>query len=197
MTALIAHSLLHLIVFYAVFIVSFAPEFIGKFFQNPEKGAVGRDRGSYWVIMFSVGGGIFLAFWFAFNVPATTIAGHQPVLFWIGIALMLVGMAFRWYAIRVLGRFFTRSVATRAGQYVVDTGPYRLIRHPSYSGAMLAMIGLGLAMTNWASIALIVSGMLIGYSYRVRVEERALCEGIGPAYREYMRHTRRFIPHVW
>lgn len=197
MTALIARSWVHLIVFYAVFAVSFAPELIGKFFQNPEAGAVRRDRGSYWVIMASVGGGIFLAFWFAFGVPATTIAWHQRVVFWIGIAMMLVGMAFRWYAIRVLGRFFTRSVATRAGQYVVETGPYRLIRHPSYSGAMVAMLGLGLAMTNWASVALIVVGMLIGYGYRVRVEERALCEGIGDAYRAYMRRTRRFIPFVW
>lgn len=197
MTALITHSWLHLIVFYAVFAVSFAPEFIGKFFQNPEAGAVRRDRGSYVVIMVSVGGGIFLAFLFAFGFPATTIAWHQPVLYWIGIALMLAGMAFRWYAIRALGRFFTRSVATRVDQYVVETGPYRLIRHPSYSGAMVAMLGLGLAMTNWASIVLIVVGMLVGYGYRVRVEERALCEGIGPAYSEYMRRTRRFIPHVW
>lgn len=197
MQALIAQSYFYLIVFYAVFIVSFTPEFIGKFFQNPEEGAVRRDRGSYWVIMLSVGGGIFFAFWFAFGVPATTIAGHQRVLFWIGIALLPVGMAFRWYAIRVLGRFFTRSVVTRAGQYVVDTGPYRLIRHPSYAGAMVAMLGLGLAMTNWASIVLIVVGMLIGYGYRVGVEERALCADLGQPYRDYMQHTRRFIPHVW
>lgn len=197
MQALIAHSYFHLTVLDVVLIACYAPEWIGTFFQNPEKGAVRRDRGSYALIMVSMFIGIFLAFMTAFGVPVATIAWQQPLLFWTGIVLMLAGAAFRWYAIKVLGKFFTRSVATRAGQFVVDTGPYRLIRHPSYTGAMVTILGLGLAMTNWLSLVLVVLGTLIGYEYRVRVEERALCEGIGNAYREYMRRTRRFIPWIW
>lgn len=197
MQALIAQSHFHLVVLYVAMFVCYAPEWVGTFFQNPEKAAVRRDRGSYALIMVSMFVGLFLAFFVAFGVPATTIAWQQPLLFWIGIVLMLAGAAFRWYAIKVLGRFFTRSVATRAGQYVVDTGPYRLIRHPSYTGALVTMLGLGLAMTNWLSVILVMAGALIGYEYRVRVEERALCEGIGDAYREYMRRTRRFVPFVW
>lgn len=197
MTALIAHSHFHLMVLYAVMAVCYLPEWIGTFFQNPEKGAVKRDRGSYALIMVSMCVGVFLAFFAAFAVPAATITRHQLLVFRSGIALMLAGTAFRWYAIKVLGRFFTRSVATRTGQYVVDTGPYRLVRHPSYTGAMVTILGLGLAMTNWLSLVLIVLGSLIGYEYRVRVEERALCEGIGDSYREYMLRTKRFVPHVW
>ncbi|TAN07904.1 MAG: isoprenylcysteine carboxylmethyltransferase family protein [Rhodanobacteraceae bacterium] len=197
MQGLIAQSHFHLLVLDAALILCYAPEWIGTFFQNPEKGAVRRDRGSYALIMVSMFAGIFLAFFAAFGVPATTIAWQQPSVFWVGIVLMLAGTAFRWYAIKVLGRFFTRSVATREGQYVVETGPYRLIRHPSYTGAMVTILGLGLAMTNWLSLLLVALGTLIGYEYRVRVEERALCEGIGNAYREYMRRTKRFVPFVW
>ena len=197
MQALIAHSYFHLTALYVAMTVCYAPEWVGTFFQNPEKSAVRRDRGSYALIMVSMCAGIFLAFFVVFAVPAATITWQQPLVFWTGIVLMLAGAAFRWYAIKVLGKFFTRSVATRAGQFVVDTGPYRLIRHPSYTGAMVTILGLGLAMTNWLSLVLVVLGTLIGYEYRVRVEERALCEGIGNAYREYMRRTKRFVPHVW
>lgn len=197
MPALIAQSHFDLTVFYIVLAICYAPEWIGTFFQNPEKSAVRRDRGSYALIMVSMCAGIFLAFFVVSAVPLATITWQQPLVFWTGIVLMLAGAAFRWYAIKVLGKFFTRSVATRAGQYVVDIGPYRLIRHPSYSGAMVTILGLGLAMTNWLSLALVVLGMLIGYAYRVRVEERALCTDLGRPYRDYMQHTKRFIPHVW
>jgi protein-S-isoprenylcysteine O-methyltransferase Ste14 len=197
MPALIVHSRFDLMVFYAALAICYLPEWIGTFFQNPEKSAVRRDRGSYALILVSMCAGIFLAFFVVSAVPEATITWKQPLVFWTGIVLMLAGAAFRWYAIKVLGRFFTRSVATRAGQYVVDTGPYRLIRHPSYTGAMVTILGMGLAMTNWLSLVLLALGTLIGYEYRVRVEERALCEGIGDSYREYMLRTKRFVPHVW
>ena len=131
------------------------------------------------------------------DFPGTTLGWHQPLPFWIGIALMLCGLAFRWYSIKVLGMFFTRDVATRPGQTVVETGPYRWIRHPSYSGALLMFLGTGLAMTNWASLLAVMLGVALGYGYRVRVEERALCADPGQPYRDYMQRTRRFIPHVW
>lgn len=197
MPGLIAQSNFNLMVLYVAMAICYLPEWIGTFFQNPEKSAVRRDRGSYALIMVSMSVGIFLAFFVVFAVPAATITWQPPLVFWTGIVLMLAGAAFRWYSIKVLGRFFTRSVATRAGQYVVDTGPYRLIRHPSYTGAMVTILGLGLAMTNWLSLALVMLGTLIGYEYRVRVEERALCDGIGGAYREYMLRTKRFVPFVW
>src|SRR6185312_9794572 len=194
MIALIAQEHFYWIALDVALVICYAPEWVGTFFQ-PEKGAQRRDRGSYALIMVSMFAGIFIAFTVAFGVPAATIAWQQPAVFWAGIVLMLAGAAFRWYAIKVLGRFFTRSVATRAGQYVVDTGPYRLIRHPSYTGAMVTV--LGLAMTNWLSLVLVVLGTLTGYEYRVRVEERALCDGIGRPYRDYMQRTRRFVPYVW
>lgn len=198
MHALIVRSHIHLIVFYVALCVCFAPEWLGSFFQRPEQGAVKRDRGSHLLIYVAIFVGIFVAFFCVDGgAPWATLTWHQPVQFWIGIALMLAGLVFRWYAIRVLGKFFTRTVATREGQYVVEAGPYRLIRHPSYTGGLLMFVGMGTAMTNWASLLAIVLCALVGYGYRVGVEERALCAGLGEPYRDYMRRTRRFVPYLW
>lgn len=198
MPALIVNSPFHAIVFYVAIFLCFVPEWYGSFFRRSGQGAVSRDRGSHWWLLATIGAGIFVAFFLVnARLPGTTITWHQPVVFWLGIALMVVGQLFRWHAIRVLGRFFTFNVATRAGQYVVDTGPYRLIRHPAYAGSLLAFFGLGLAMTNWASLVAVMLGIAIGYVIRVRVEERALCADLGQPYRDYMQRTRRFIPYVW
>jgi protein-S-isoprenylcysteine O-methyltransferase Ste14 len=112
-------------------------------------------------------------------------------------SMVLLGIILRQYAIRVLGRYFTREVATRADQPVVQNGPYKFIRHPAYSGTLLTVLGIGLAMTNWASLVAILVCSFTGYFYRVLVEERALRRSLGPPYVEYMRRTKRFVPFVF
>lgn len=198
MTAWIANSQLLQIVFYVTLTVCFAPELYRSWFRHLEPGAVNRDRGSHLVVLLMIYAGVVLAILVAnAHLPFTQITWCQEGVFWLGIALMLTGFAFRHYAIHVLGKFFTHTVATRPGQYVVDTGPYRLIRHPSYSGSLLTFVGLGLAMGNWASVVLLLLGAGIGFAYRVHVEERALCADLGQPYRDYMLRTRRFVPYVW
>ena len=197
MRSLVTRSDFYAAVFYVAIAIWILPEWIGTFFQRSEAGANRRDRGSHFVLVVSLTVGLVAAFVFVNAVPQATIAWRQPLLFWIGIALILAGVAFRWYAIRVLGRFFTRDVATRAGQVVVQKGPYRFVRHPSYSGALLSLFGIGLALTNWLSLPILMASAFVGYGYRVRVEERALCDALGQAYRDYMKRTRRFIPYLW
>lgn len=197
MRSLVTESHFYATVFYAALLVWLLPEWIGSFVQRPEKGAQRHDRGSHLVIFLALGAAGIGAVWSVNRVPAATIDWHQPALFWLGVALVLAGVAFRWYSIRVLGRFFTRDVATRDGQTVVERGPYRLVRHPSYSGAILSFVGFGLAATNWLALLALVAGTVVAYGYRVHVEERALCKVLGDPYRDYMTRTRRFIPYVW
>ncbi len=198
MPALIVHSSFHRIVFYVAVCVCFMPEWYGSVFRRREKGAVSRDHGSLWWLLAAISAGVFAAFFIVnADFPGTALTWHQHVLFWLGIALMVCGQAFRGYAMHALGRFFTFDVATRTGQYVVDSGPYRCVRHPAYAGSLLACFGMGLAMTNWASLVALMLGLGIGYVFRVRVEERALCADLGQPYRDYMQRTKRFIPHVW
>lgn len=141
--------------------------------------------------------GIALNFLFGGLFPAAAITWHRTALFLLGVSLILLGVALRWYAIWTLGSYFTRDVAVSAEQKVVQNGPYRYIRHPAYSGTFLTMLGVGLAMTNWASLVTLLMCVLLGHMYRVSVEEKALVQTIGQPYVEYMHHTSRFIPLVF
>lgn len=141
--------------------------------------------------------GLALNFLLAWLLPAAAIPWHRTTLFLLGVILILLGVALRWYAIWTLGGYFTRDVAVSTNQKVVQNGPYRSIRHPAYSGTFLTMIGVGLAMTNWASLIALLVCVLPGHLYRVRVEEKALIQAIGQPYVEYMHRTRRFIPLVF
>ncbi len=159
--------------------------------------AVVQDRGSLGILIGLQWIGLALCLAFGWIFQAAVIPWHRVAIFSLGVILMLLGVALRWYAIWMLGRYFTRDVAVSANQQVVRRGPYRFIRHPAYSGTFLTMIGVGLALTNWASLLVLCVCVLLGHLYRVRVEEKALIRAIGQPYIEYMRHTKRFIPWVF
>lgn len=155
-----------------------------------------RDRGSYWFLISMIWVGIFLAFTFCFGLQRAFIPWMRTEIFFVGIALMWAGIAFRWYCMRVLGRYFTYQVDVHAGQTVVEAGPYRYIRHPSYAGALITVIGLGLTLGNWGSLVALVVCVAIGYAYRIRVEEAALVSALGQPYSDYMSRTSRLVPFV-
>ena len=97
----------------------------------------------------------------------------------------------------MLGAFFTTTVAVAPEQTVIEAGPYRRIRHPSYTGFLLCLLGLGLTLTNnWLSLLVIMGCALIGFGYRIQVEEAVLQERLGQPYQAYMRRTKRLIPFV-
>jgi protein-S-isoprenylcysteine O-methyltransferase Ste14 len=116
-------------------------------------------------------------------------------VFIVGLVLMIAGLALRWYSIWVLGTSFTCNVATRPGQQVVQSGPYRWVRHPSYTGGLVTVLGVLACCLNWASLAALIL-VAVGYANRIRVEERALATDLGSAYRDYMRRTKRLIPFL-
>jgi protein-S-isoprenylcysteine O-methyltransferase Ste14 len=154
-----------------------------------------RDRGSRIVLVTGYWLAILAAFALAFAVPSATITWHRDVAFYVGAGMLVGGLVLRQYAIATLGHLHTLDVTTGAGQPVVEVGPYRWVRHPSYSGAMLTAAGILLCSTNWLSLAC-YAVVVIVYAYRIRVEEQALAEDLGAPYQEYMRRTKRLIPYV-
>ena len=129
------------------------------------------------------------------DVPGATIEHGRAVVFWLGIALGVAGIVLRQYAIRSLGRFFRMRVTTVADQTVVEVGPYRLVRHPSYTGGLITVLGVLVCSTSWLALACFVLA-LPGFAYRIRVEERALLGALGDRYRDYMSRTKRLIPYL-
>jgi protein-S-isoprenylcysteine O-methyltransferase Ste14 len=165
-------------------------------FKRLRAGARREDKGSRAVLICLVALGILLGALVAFQVPATAITSARTFLFWLGILLINAGIALRLYAIHVLGASFTTTVTISPEQTVIETGPYRFIRHPSYTGFLITLLGLGLSATNWLSLLVLMGCALPGLSYRIHVEEHVLQEHLGQQYQEYMRRTKRLIPFV-
>jgi protein-S-isoprenylcysteine O-methyltransferase Ste14 len=172
------------------------PEMVLTRLRRPPPGARVDDRHSGVAVLAGIYLGAIASWAAAYRAPQFAVPVERPYLFAAGIALMLAGVAFRWYAIRVLGRYFSVVVAVEEGHTVVEQGPYRLIRHPSYSGALLTIFGYGLVFTNWLSLLLALFFPLLGYWYRMHVEEQALLKALGGDYRAYMKRTKRIIPFV-
>lgn len=110
---------------------------------------------------------------------------------------MLVGMALRYWAIISLGTFFRTTIETDQNQTVVSSGPYHLIRHPSYCGWLLVCLGYGIAVQNWLSLIVAFLLPLIALLYRIQVEERVLVSSLGTDYVEYQKKTKKLLPWVW
>lgn len=155
------------------------------------------DQGSRALIGISLWSGVLLAFLTAWTVPAAQIPGcGWPVLLG-GLAAMWSGMALRLWAVRTLGPRFRTVVLLQADHQLITTGPYRRLRHPSYAGSLLTLLGLGLALGNWLSLLVAVLGALVGFARRIPIEEAALQTRFGDAYTAYARRTWRLIPLLW
>ena len=117
--------------------------------------------------------------------------------FSLGVAVGWLGLLLRWWSFATLGRYFTVVLQTSADQPVVDRGPYRVLRHPSYTGLLLAFLGCGLMLGNWVSAAGSVTVVLVALLGRIRIEERALTAALGTSYRDFAANRARLIPFVW
>jgi hypothetical protein len=121
------------------------------------------------------------------------------MLLWVALAMafalcfVLGGMAFRFYSMSLLGRFFTYDVAIHAGQTVIEAGPYRYIRHPSYTGGLTTLAGMGFALVNWAALLALLACAGTGYAYRMYVEEAALVAALGEPYKAHMLRATRLV----
>jgi protein-S-isoprenylcysteine O-methyltransferase Ste14 len=151
------------------------------------------DRGSRIVIWLGVFMAIFLSDYFATH-------GITPIpetFFYVGIIVMMVGIAFRQWAIWVLGRFFSTKVRIVSDHRIVREGPYRYVRHPSYTGTLMILLGLGLASRTWLGTVIIIALFSLVIGYRIDVEENALKAEFGEDYTEYAKKTKRLIPFLF
>jgi protein-S-isoprenylcysteine O-methyltransferase Ste14 len=121
--------------------------------------------------------------------------GWWPVA--LGAAVFACGLGLRIWAVRELGRFFKLTVVVQPDHHVVATGPYRTVRHPSYTGLLMIEVGLGIMLGTWLSLPATLLPPLIGVSLRIRREEHVLARELGDPYREYMERTHRLVPGVW
>jgi protein-S-isoprenylcysteine O-methyltransferase len=183
--------------FWAACAVMVVPEMLGSFLQRERQAARQKDGGTEGVLLTGIIGSQILAWNIAPRWTGGRIGADQAAFLLVGTVLILLGVVLRWYAIRVLGRFFTRNVAIRQDHEIVRAGPYRYVRHPSYSGYLLSVLGLGVALDNWAALAILLGLNFAVFAYRMQVEEAALAAAFGPAYEAYRHATKRVIPLLY
>jgi protein-S-isoprenylcysteine O-methyltransferase Ste14 len=158
------------------------------------KGSRDRDRATRVLIALTLGAAIGLALVARSAAPTLRV---PSALRTAGVVVMWLGLATRVWAVATLGGAFRTTVEVDPGQAVVSSGPYRWVRHPSYSGLLLILAGFGLALGNWLSLGACLVVPLPAIVRRIHVEEAELNRVLGDAYRSYQTETTRLIPRLW
>jgi protein-S-isoprenylcysteine O-methyltransferase Ste14 len=140
--------------------------------------------------------GLIAAVYLAFGLSMAGIALLPDWLFYPGIALIILGVILRQWSIALLGGFFSEQVSVQEGQTIIRKGPYRYVRHPSYTGAIMIFTGIGLAILSGGALFVLVLMSCIVYGYRIHVEEKALLSKFGDEYEAYRKETKMLVPFV-
>ncbi len=158
--------------------------------------SVPRDRNSLRILWVTIFLGIWLGLRLTIHSPASALP-HRHTFALLGLATFGAGLILRWWSIVQLGRFFTVNVSIAPDHQLIESGPYRYVRHPSYTGALLAFVGFGLSLGNWAALLAIFLPISAAFIYRMKVEESALADALGARYLNYMGRTKRLVPFVY
>lgn len=119
----------------------------------------------------------------------------SPGLSLIAVALNWAGVLFAIWARIYLGRNWSATVALKHEHELVRTGPYRLMRHPIYSGMLLACIGIAVEVDRWQAL-IGLAFAFIGFRFKSRIEERLMVKRFGRQYEDYRRTTNALFPHI-
>ena len=145
------------------------------------------------VIMVSVTAGVFVAK----KLARGGACRMHDCLRRLASCCLSSGLLLRWWAIITLGRFFTVDVTIEKDHELVERGPFRLVRHPSYTGVLLAFVGFALSLRNWGALLVVLVPIFAAFVRRMNVEEEALSRALGSRYAEYMTRTKRLVPGVY
>ncbi len=153
------------------------------------------DKASVWLLIIFIAIGYFLAF----RIGMTRVGRiyHWNTFFAIGALLSVGGLIIRITSISTLKQHFTYTVTEIEDHQLIETGLYKIIRHPGYLGQVLIFIGAAASLSNWLSIVLMTIPVLIGYGYRIKVEERFMSEHFGQKYFDYQKRTKKLIPWIY
>ncbi len=146
------------------------------------------DKNSLLLIWISIIATIFIAVFISgtFYFPIFS----NPTFEYRGLAIIFVGIFFRFVAVAILGRFFTVDVTIRQDHKLKKDGVYKYLRHPSYFASLISFIGFGISLNNWIALLLITLAILTVFITRIKMEEKVLVEQFGAEYNEYKKVTK-------
>jgi protein-S-isoprenylcysteine O-methyltransferase Ste14 len=182
--------------FYATYFMWILSEVIlNRFVRSKSTDKKGTDKKTelyLWLIIISC---ITIGTIISFNMYCPVYLNES--LKYIGLATIIMGIIIRFIAIKQLGKFFTVDVTIRANHQLMQSGLYKLLRHPSYTGCLLSFLGYGIALNNWISLVVLFIPILLIFIYRMNVEEKVLTQQFGEKYLDYISRTKRLIPFLY
>ncbi len=186
-------KLILIIVFSALY--GFFEIFMSRRQKDKREISKSGDKGSIWLLTISIS----LGYWLSFIIAATKTGRiyHWNTLFVIGSVLALTGLIIRVTSILQLKQQFTYTVTKIENHELIETGLYRIIRHPGYLGQLIIFLGISTCLSNWLSILLMIIPVLLGYLNRMNVEEKFMVEQMGQKYLDYQKRTKRLIPIIY
>lgn len=155
-----------------------------------------QDKGTEIQIIWSV----FIIQLFA--IVETTYFRFPDSMLWnaytsISLLLIISGLLLRTWSIYTLGDFFTMHLSVQNKHKVINSGPYKYLRHPSYLGAFMIYIGIPFFLHAWFSSIVAVIILPIIWLRRIYYEEKMLVEKLGEEYLSYCKSVKRIIPGIW
>jgi len=125
---------------------------------------------------------------------------HRPAnAFFTGLGMVMIvsGILFRVYSITTLGKYFTATARATNQHMLIKTGPYAIVRHPSYLGAIVVMAGVPVFLNNVVTLFTTIILLTIAYAIRINTEEKVLNSFFGEDYKQYSVRVKRLIPYIW
>jgi protein-S-isoprenylcysteine O-methyltransferase Ste14 len=177
------------------YLYAFFELFMGLRQKRERKVKTTGDKGSIWVlgIMITIGYSL------SFAIGSTKAGRISPwnTFFIIGFVLIAFGLFIRIKSLLTLKQHFTYTVTKIEDHELIETGLYKTIRHPGYLGQIIIFIGISTTLSNWLSAVLMLLPVLIGYLYRIKVEEKFMIAQFGEKYIHYQIRTKRLVPLLY
>lgn len=133
--------------------------------------------------------------WFGHSLLREQFVPHTVPVYAVGLGLAVAGAVLCIYSRFLLGRNWSATVQLKLDHELVQAGPYRLIRHPIYTGFLLLFLGNAVMVGDWRGL-LAVAIVFVSFWRKLRLEEKWLGEHFGPAYEAYRSNTKALIPAV-
>ena len=182
--------------FLIVSIIWVASEILLARTKISNKQASKKDKFSLRIIWITIFLSIFIGFLFRYTGLGFIHIGANKIHY-LGLALIVSGLFFRWFAIIKLKSMFTVDVSIQKDHKIIKSGIYKSIRHPSYLGSLLSFLGLGIALVNWISLLLIFIPIFLAFNHRIKIEEKVLIDEFGEEYLNYSKDTYRLVPGIY
>jgi protein-S-isoprenylcysteine O-methyltransferase Ste14 len=151
------------------------------------------ERHSEYAIWLVILLGVFVALYFK-QKHLAPLPLEREIRLIFGAIIFVFGLGVRVYAIKYLGRFFSSRVEIQQAHKLITSGPYRYVRHPSYTGLLIGFTGAGVAMGDLLSLLFVLIPSSWVFIKRIKLEEALLLQHFGDEFEMYKKQSKKLIP---